>query len=88
MATLYAVADGSGGTYRQAEAHLYDWFKDEPAAQRFARNPKNFHPLHGGTIFRVEFGSIDDDLLCSLMAQTYEGRVNISIARLPPIKPA
>lgn len=88
MTILYAVADGSGATYRTGEAHLYDWFKDEPAAQQFARNPKNFEPLHEGTIFRLDFGSVDDDLLCSLLAQTYESRVDISVVRLPPIKSA
>ena len=86
MTILYAVADGSGATYRAGAAYLYDWFKDEPAAQKFARDPKNFEPLHEGTIFRLDFGAVDDDLLCSLMAHTYEGRVNISIIRLPPIK--
>jgi len=88
MTILYAVADGSGANYRTGEAYLYDWFKDEPAAQRFARDSKNFDPLHEGTIFRVDFGSVDDDLLCSLLAQTYESRVNITVIRLPPIKSA
>jgi len=86
MAIFYAVTDGSDANYRAGEAHLYDWFKDEPSAQQFARNPKNFEALHEGTIFRLDFGAVDDDLLCSLLARTYEGRVNISIIRLPPIK--
>ena len=82
MTVLYAVANGSGAIYRADEAQHYDWFKDEPAAQQFAKT--TFNPLTEGTIFRLDFGSIDDDLLCRLMARTYESRVGISVVRAPP----
>ena len=85
MPILYAVANGSGTTYRAAEAHLYDWFKDEPAAQQFVR-ASNFDPLCEGTIFRVDLGSIDDDLLCSLLTHNYESRVNIRVIKAPPLQ--
>ena len=85
MSILYAVANGSGATYRAEEAHLYDWFKDEQAAQRFT-NTSSFDPLYEGTIFRVDLGAVDDDLLCSLMTQSYESRANITIIKAPPLQ--
>lgn len=82
MTVLYAVANGSGAIYRADEAEHYDWFKDEPAAQQFAQN--TFDPLTEGTIFRLDFGPLDAELLCRLMARTYESRVRISVVRAPP----
>ena len=85
MATLYAVADGSGTTYNASEAHLYDWFKDEHAAQRFIQK-SSFDPMCEGTNFRVDVRLVDDDLLCSLLKQSYESRVNISVIKAPPLQ--